>query len=144
MVIKLADENDIEEISKLWLDMVKELYPDNSPDKQTWQDYCNRLMDTGLYQIMIAVENNAIVGFLDGLRFLEPSTGKEHAVAQLMYIKPEHRSTKVSFRLHRQMYKLFKSYGIKIFDFFCHKDNVYYWQKKGYSLTRVMMRREYV
>lgn len=144
MKIRLAKETDIPNIANLWEKMVHELYPDNTPDKEVWIEYCTRLFDSGLYYIYVAEDKGKVIGFIDAMKYLEPSTGNEHGVCQLLYIEPEYRKSLVAFRLHRTMYKMFKSFGVKTFEFFCGTKDIDVWIKKGYEPMRIMFRRVYV
>ncbi len=145
LVIRLGNKKDVEQISKLWFQMVNELRPDWKPNINWWKKMCYALLDMkDFYSIAVAEIKGEIVGFMDGLAFPEPSTGKLHGVAQHFYILPKYRKSNVALKLYRYVLRLAQERKVEIFEFFCFSDNKDFWSKKGYKEIRTMMRRNYV
>jgi GNAT superfamily N-acetyltransferase len=144
MTIRFANKEDIPEIADLWLAMVLEEYPDNQPSKETWMRWCENLMNAEMSYISIAVVDNKIVGFVEVLKYLEPSDNKFHGVGQHLYVKPEYRKTLIAYYIWRKVYKKFREIGIDVCELFCSCEKTGFWEKKGFAPKRVLMRRQYV
>ena len=143
IVIRLGTQEDITQISKLWLQMVNELRPGLKPNVSWWQTMCRNFMDaTNLYTVIVALDKSTIIGFVDGFIFPEPATGKAHGVAQHFFILPEYRKTNIAQRLYLQILKLAKQKKASCVEFFCFSDNKEFWLKKNYKEMRIMMRKE--
>lgn len=140
--VRLAEPEDIQKVSDLWLKMVNEIYPDNTPRPDWWIEICKALMATARYCIVVAENNDGkIIGFIDGFTFPEPSTGMIHGVGQHMYIEPDYRNTMVAMKIYRKIMKVAKLLKVQMWEFYCTPDNSTFWKKKGFNIQRIMMRR---
>ena len=90
---------DIEEVSQLWLEMVKELASSYNPRVDWWQIIAKRAINGGDYRIFILKDDDVMVGFVDFFIFPEPSTGMLHSVGQHLYVQPAYRDNKMTGRL---------------------------------------------
>jgi GNAT superfamily N-acetyltransferase len=140
--IRLATANDIEELSKLWLKMVGELDPTLTPNVDWWKQYAYTLMKSGRYFVYMAEDDNGAIGFVDYFIFPEPSTSKVHSVGQHFYVLPEHRGNAVSGRLYKSMVKDSKRLGADSLELCCFENQRSFWEKKGFTHKRNMMRKE--
>lgn len=138
-MIRLATKKDIKDVSVLWEKMVLSMRPDWNPNKDLWETMCNTLMDSGFYSILVAESENSIIGFIDGMIFTEPSTGKTHGVGQHFFILPEYRG-RVGGELYREMVSLALKKGAEVLEFFCFPEELPFWRRHGYQPARVMVR----
>jgi GNAT superfamily N-acetyltransferase len=81
-----------------------------------------------------------IVGFIDGIIYPEPATGKVHGVGQCFYVMPEYRKTNVGVRLYRAILKIAKEYKVSIIEFTTFNKD--FWLKKGYTEIKTTIVRE--
>lgn len=140
--VRIAEPEDIQQVSDLWLKMVNEIYPENTPRQDWWIEICKALMTTERYFIVIAEVDGRIVGFIDGFAFPEPSTGKIHGVGQHMYVSPEYRSTSAARKLYKKGIQIARRlFNVQVREFYCTPENRPFWEKKGYVSHRLMMRR---
>ena len=145
MKIRLAIKDDAPKVSALWEMMVNEMRPEWTPNRQWWEKMFIALLDTPLVQYTVVVAEEAggnLVGFIDGLILPEPSTGKIHGVGQNFYIMPEYSNSTIAGRLYANIISVALKGGVQILEFFCFPDGIKFWNKRGYGLTRCMMRRE--
>jgi ribosomal protein S18 acetylase RimI-like enzyme len=143
MIIRSGKIEDIAQISYLWLQMINETKLGNNPNVEWWKTMCSNLINMkDLYFLVIAEIKDKIIGFIDGIIYSEPSTGKIHGIAQNFYVLPEYRQTNTSSKLYRYILKIGKQKGVQIVEFFC--SNPEYWAKKGYKDAKVMLRRELI
>lgn len=140
-MIRAGGIDDIEAVSKLWAQMVVELAPDYSPRIDWWCEMAYRLFSTGVYCQFVAEEDGIIIGFIDGLVYPEPATGRMHGVGQHLYVIPAMRNTSVASRLYRRAMKEASKKSIDIVEFFCFDSEQQMWAKKGYRPVRTLMRR---
>jgi GNAT superfamily N-acetyltransferase len=140
-MIRVATKEDAHQISILWKDMVMEARPNWNPNAYDWQKMCEDLLCSGIYHIVVFEHNKTIVGFIDGMIFPEPSTGKKHGVAQHFYVVPEHRGTGVSGKLYEEILFVAMQNGATILELFCFPEMEKYWQDRGFETKRLMMRR---
>lgn len=140
-MIRLAKKEDLPEISKLWVDMVKELEPDWTPDHKAWVETGVLLLETGMYYIVVS-EDNGITGFLDGMAYLEPSLGKTIGVAKHFYLKPEYRGTGLMIEMYSEMVSIAKTKDVKIIELQCYPEKLDYWEGFGFKQDQYVLRKE--
>jgi len=93
IAIRKGREADIEKVSRLWLDMVRESSPPYLPNVERWKNITLRMMrHHENYHLFVAEEAQDVVGFLDFMTVPEPATGCAHAVGRHLYVKPERRN----------------------------------------------------
>lgn len=144
MILRKGTDKDVEEIAALWLEMVKELDPSLTPNRDWWEKHAHIFMQSPTYTMLVVEEDKRIVGFLDFFMFPEPATSKIHAVFQHFYVIPIYRNRYYSSALYREGLKSAKENGAKTIEFCCFPKEVSFWEKHGCSLKRNFMRREVV
>lgn len=145
MIYREATIDDIEAIADLWEAMVIEMRPGWSPDKELWADMAKALvsMDGLSYTIIVSeTEDNEIVGFVDGMIFQEPSTGKRHGVGQHFYVVPFYRKSHVGAKLYESIISEALRNDAEILEFFCFPEDLEFWGKRGFKQVRCLVRRE--
>ena len=142
MQIRQANEGDLVKASRLWLEMVKEMRPDFTPNVEWWRKIARDSMRQGSYSMLVADDGGKIVGFLDWFLFPEPSTGQIHMVGQHLFLTPELRGTGVGRELYEKTMEIGVKRGVKIFELFCFDAEQVYWKKRGFSPLRTLMRKE--
>lgn len=142
MIIRRGQIGDVLKVSRLWLKMVNELAPDYTPNVEWWRSHAEQFLKNGNYSMFVAEEGGKLVGFLDFFLFYEPSTGKLHGIGQHFYVIPEYRGNCVSGKLYRNTVKAMKEKGCKVMELFCFDNEKTMWEKKGFVLKRMLLRRE--
>ncbi len=140
-MIRPATADDLSEIAILWKQMVLEKRPSWFPDVNIWMLMAKQLMATDIYTLLVGVVDGKIVGFVDGMIFVEPSTGKKHGVGQHFYVIPDHRGMIGGLLYKEIVYEAVKN-NVEILEFFSFPEEVNSWFKRGYSIARCLMRRE--
>lgn len=138
-MIRLATENDLPAASALWEQMVLSMRPEWTPNRTLWESMAKTMLNSGLYSLLIAEKDNVIVGFIDGMIFTEPSTGKVHGVGQHFFILPEYRG-RLGGELYRGMVSLALKKGAEVLEFFCFPEELSFWRRHGFGPARVMVR----
>lgn len=142
MLIRQANEGDILKVGRLWLEMVKEMRPDFTPNVEWWRKIAADAMRNGSYSMLVVDDGGKIVGFLDWFLFPEPSTGQVHMVGQHLYLKPELRGSGVGRELYEKTMEIGVARGVKTFELFCFGNEQPYWEKRGFAPLRTLMRKE--
>lgn len=142
MIIRQGTESDIVKASRLWLEMVKEMRPDFTPNVEWWRRIAFESMRAGKYFILVADDGGKIVGFLDWFIFPEPSSGKIHAVGQHLYLKPELRGSGIGRNLYDKTIEEVKNMGITTVELFCFDNEKPMWEKRGFVPLRSLLRKE--
>ena len=138
LTIRLAENKDIEEVGKLWIKMVKELNPEHTPNIDWWHRLTGELLKTeDTYYLTVAEKDNTIIGFLDALKFYNPTTGKLHGIGQSFYVLPEHRNAKISVKIYKFVLNIAKEQHIEILELITPLKD--FWKKKGYNETTKTM-----
>ena len=140
--IREGNEGDIVKVSRLWVEMVREMRPDFTPNVEWWRKIARESMRQGPYAMLVADSGGKIVGFLDWFVFPEPSTGKIHMVGQHLFLLPEYRTTGIGRTLYERAIEFGKSKGITTFELFCFDNEKLHWEKRGFSALRTLMRKE--
>ena len=146
MIIRTATKEDAYKVSCLWEQMVNESRPKFTPNREWWEKMFVSLMDTPIlqYNVVVAEYEGAIVGFIDGLIFPEPSTGKIHGVGKHFFVLPEHRKSTIAGRLYVDIVGIALKSGAEVLEFFCFPKGINFWEKRGYGLSQCMMQREVI
>lgn len=140
LIIRAGTREDIEQISRLWLQMIDEANLGNTPNVEWWKNMFNNLIGMkDLYFILVAEFQGKIVGFIDAMFYPEPQDGKIHGMAQGFFILPEYRGTKAGPELYRHIYKIGHRMKVQVATFFCSDPD--YWIKKGYVEQKALLRR---
>ena len=144
MIIRQATIADASAISLLWEQMVKEVYPKFTPNRKWWEKMMVALIESPMvqYTVVVAEQQSEIIGFIDGLVFPEPSTGKIHGVGQHFFILPEYRHSSIAGRLYGSIVGHALKKKAEVLEFFCSPENIQFWNKRGYGLMRCVMRKE--
>lgn len=140
--IRLARKDDIEEISKLWVQMAVEARTESNPDVGVWKQIINSFMDLPTYYLFVSEKNNEIVGFIDGMIFADPLIGRTNGLGQHFYIKPEHRGSDVSKKLYGKIIEVAKSNGLKSIELFCFPEMKTFWEHHGFRESKLIMKKD--
>lgn len=114
MEIRIADENDIDELGIVWGEMHNEIYG-HYPDTYLWRSIVRERMKMKTY-VMLICKTPVISGLLDFMMYIEPSDGLIHAQAINLYTHPDYRKTSMALRLVRTGIKLAKQSGAKVIE----------------------------
>ncbi|MGD0659063.1 MAG: GNAT family N-acetyltransferase [Syntrophorhabdales bacterium] len=140
--IRKGSEADIEQVSRLWLDMVRELNPSYTPSIEWWKNITLGLMRLYKnYHLFVAEEGQDAVGFLDFMTVPEPATGCAHAVCRHLYVRPERRNSGISNSLLRQFNESAKMDGAVVLEAECGDEQFRFWQRMGFGLVGFKMRK---
>ena len=142
MIIRQGMVTDIFELSRLWLQMVKELCPQFAPNVSWWRELAQKCFQGGNYFVLVAEIDNKIIGFIDWFMYPEPSTGKIHAVGQHFFVIPEERKKSISGTLYKKMMNISKKQGAQITELFCFDKEINFWKNHKFNPIRSMLRRE--
>lgn len=139
-MIRLADKNDLHEISELWAMMVNELKPDWNPNKKAWIELVSSLIDIGNHEIVICIKDSRIVGFIEGLTFYDSAFGGYRSVGQYFFILPEYRDTDVSELLYAEILVQSLKNKAESIELYCLPEKEQYWNNRGFQKDQLMMR----
>ena len=140
-MIRPGTKEDLPTVSMLWKDMVAEARKEWAPDEKKWASMGASLFDAGIYFLVVYEIEDEIVGFVDGISFDEPSTGKKHGVAQHFYVDPAYRGTEVSAKLYEEILYLAVKEDVEMLELFCFPEMQKFWEKRGFKKERILMRR---
>lgn len=141
-MIRRGRIEDLGQVSLLWLDMVSELGPDLTPNAEMWRAHAVKFLQSGSYLLFLADFGGILAGFLDCFIFDEPATGKRHLVGQHFYVIPKFRGTRLAGQLWRSAFAEGKRLGIGTLELFCFEKEVPFWERHGFAIKRIMMRKE--
>ena len=140
MKIRLAGIDDLERVSQLWVDMVKEEYGKNAtPNPKLWIEINRNLMNGSDYSMFVVQDKLDIIGFVTGGIYHNPRDDKIHGESPHIYVKPEYRKGKVGLHLYHNLAKRMIRQGAKVISFYCKVEKIEYWKKKGYVPTASIM-----
>ncbi|MDA3835564.1 MAG: GNAT family N-acetyltransferase [Spirochaetales bacterium] len=139
-MIRLATKEDIAKVSMLWLDMVTELKEEWESDVESWIEITKALMDVDGYYMLIAEDNDDIVGFLDGMTYYESGIGKNIGIAKHFYLKPEYRKTGLSSEMYDLMIKIAREEDANVLEIQCHPEKLKYWEGFGFKIEQYILR----
>ncbi|MEK6760095.1 MAG: GNAT family N-acetyltransferase [Deltaproteobacteria bacterium] len=138
--IREATIDEVEAVADLWLAMCAELKPEATPDKGAWIKLVGDLFRTGTYHIVVAEDEGRLVGFVDGLIYLEPSVGQKIGMSQFIYVHPDHRFSDTAPRLYQLIVQLVNGYGVTSVYTTCEQKTKALWERKGFVVERYIMR----
>lgn len=141
MIVKTGNKEDLRDLSELWVKMIKEIYPEWQPDVLTWIERNKILCDNDNYHISYVKEAHKIVGFMDGVVFYEPAIGKNVALAQHLYIKPDFRNTRAAYLLCIHMKRIAKDAHAEVIEINAMPYVVQAYLKMGFKKEQTVMRR---
>lgn len=142
VIIRKGNEGDVIKVSRLWLEMLKEMKPEYTPNIEWWRTICIESLRSKRYMIFIAELGGSIKGFLDLFLFPEPSTGKIHAIGQHFFIRPNYRKNGIAYSLYKRAIKESIKNKASIFELFCFDNEKDMWMKKGFKPIRNLLRKE--
>jgi ribosomal protein S18 acetylase RimI-like enzyme len=139
--IRDADFSDLHEASMLWVDMVhEELGPDVHPDVEEWRSVVTvKFLTNAHFRMLVARDNNKLVGFIMGEAGYNPTDSKIHGLSQTIYVIPEYRNKNVGLHLYHNLAKRLIRDGATIIGFNCVADKIEFWRKKGYECLLTVM-----
>jgi GNAT superfamily N-acetyltransferase len=145
MQIRLATKNDLPDVWKLWLALIKETYPDESPSiEMIISDTLFLMNNNPNYSLIVAEEEGEIVGFVDGVVVADPVIGKMCGRGRHLYVKPSCRTQVIGVQLFRAQEEWGrKSRGIKAGKVNCIPEMVPLYEMLGYRTIEILMFKEY-
>ena len=143
MNIRRAVKGDLLQVLRLWLDMIRETYPENNPSlDKAFTGFLN-LMDNPAYNMWVADDDGDIVGFVDGFVVDDPIIGKICGVGMHGYVKPEHRKSLTGIKLHTTFFEEeIKEHGLKAIKLNCIPSMVPYYEMLGFKQKEILMYKE--
>ena len=139
-MIRLATKEDIPELSKLWVEMIKELEPDWEPNADVWIKNCENLLDSGSYGIGIAIEDDKMVGFIDGMTYYDPASDKIIGFGKNFYVARDYRGTDIAEELMITSIVEAQKRGVETLEMQCYPDKLEYWVKHGFEGRQIISR----
>ena len=140
--IRRGKEPDIERVSLLWLDMVRELNPSYTPRVEWWRNITLGMMrHYENYYLFVAEDGQDVVGFIDLMVVPEPATGWPHGVCRHLYVTPGSRSAGVSRRLILQCEEQARKEGAVVIELECGDEQHPFWQGMGYRPVGIKLRK---
>lgn len=143
MIVTIRDvqEDEVEEVARLWLCMTTEVRPDLEPRLDWWVDITKRSLQSLDYKMLVADVDGGVVGFIDWWLLANPSDGKVHMTSQYMYLLPEYRDSGVARQLYLEAIFMAKEAGAQALELLCFEGEVEKWNKKGYKPTIFIMQK---
>jgi GNAT superfamily N-acetyltransferase len=140
MNIRPAVKNDLPEVGKLWLSLVKETYPDEKPSFEMMIQDTLFMMNTHPgYSMFVAEDGGEIVGFVDAVYSNDPVIGKLCGRARGLYVKPRYRSSLVGLELFKVQEAWGKQQGAKAAKGNCVASMVKIYESFGYKAIETLM-----
>ena len=123
--------------------MVKEATLENTPNAEWWIKSASRLMASGSYVMLFAVdeEKDEVAGFCDFMVIPEAADGLIHSYGKTIYIRPEYRKGTAAHRLIRAWIRTCKSLGITKLDLNANK-RASDWKRAGFKPFSQVMTKE--
>jgi GNAT superfamily N-acetyltransferase len=139
--IRLARKEDVGDIIPLWLELMKETYPEGNPSPTMFATQMMNLMDQhNGYTCFIALDGKNIVGFIDGIVIDDPIYGCKAGRGLHFYVKPEYRKTLVAISLFSTQEKWGEKYrGAKVAKLNCIPSQRELYEKMGYKPIEFLM-----
>lgn len=132
MKIRQATSKDILQVSLLWLKMVRELTPYNTPNIEWWKSREHYLMCMENYMMYVAEDDGKLIGFIDQMVCPEPSNSKIIGIGQTFYVLPEYRNSNVAGRLWKKFIRHFKEKGAQEIEVICADEQKPLWERHGF------------
>jgi len=143
--IRQGTIRDVNRVSRLWFDAIKEANPDSNPNIDWWRAFVNLFLQQNPdFHLWVLEIDGMIHGFCNFFMIAEPLTGQVHAIGQNIYISPEYRNTKAVFLLYKTFLKDVKSLGATVIDISCSIDGYEreMFKRKGYKEVEVKLRKQ--
>lgn len=144
VVARRARGADLEEISHLWVNFIKEGDADSAPNREEWLRRAATLIKNRNYYLLVSTKEGKITGFQDGVVTLEPSINKMCVMGRDFYVGPEHRTGPSTRLLNALTMKFGKRAGVTDIIRLIRPSLLDYWTKKGCKVTNIMIRTGYV
>ena len=141
MIVRDAKIEDIVEMSGLWVSMLQETNPEIKPDLEWWIQYQKEMMEHDVYFPYVAIADGKIVGFIIGILYPDSTTGQNVAFGQDFYVLPEFRNANISEGLYGRLVRMGKSLNADCIEMTCFKDQLGFWEDKGYHIQKYCIRR---
>ena len=131
---------DLPILSLLWEEMIFEVMPDATPNKDWWIKYIQAFFVHNDYKCYKAMVDGDTVGFIDGTLFADPSIGKITAIGLNFYVLPEYRGN-IGARLYLRLAREGKKRGAEFIDLMCYKNSLELWNKFNMNSIRYVVRK---
>ena len=141
MLIRRGQITDVYEVSRLWLDMVKESNEPADPDVNMWRGWTASLMQTPAYYMFVAEEDNRIVGFIDFTIMPEPGRSTWKAMGGAFYVVPKSRGGIATKKLWESFSDTAKKSNATELHGFCFPERFEFWKKHGFNVEGIVIRK---
>lgn len=141
MKIRLANKEDVQSVATLWLLLIEETYPEETPSVKEFFRQTFILMDHDPGYSMLVAENDdgSIIGFVDGMIYDDPLTGLVCGRGRHMYVLPQYRSTAAGIMLFRAQEQYGLERGVRVMKVNCIPSIVPLYEKLGYKPIEFLM-----
>ena len=143
MHIRPAVKNDLPEVGKLWLELVKETYPNETPSFEMMIQDTLFMMNTHPgYSMFVAEDGGEIIGFVDAVYSNDAVLGKLCGRARHLYVKPQYRPKLVGLKLFKVQEDWGIQHGAKAAKGNCIDSMVNIYKSFGYKAIETLMYKE--
>ncbi len=142
---RLANKEDIPDITEMWKAMVNELHPDYSPREDWFEGMLENVFNSPMEMVVILAENGTAddpIGFIDGIKFPDPATGKIVGLCQYFYIYPEYRGQGIATGLLGELLRQAAKHGCEEIRITCGPAKLEEYMKRGFEPIQIILRGE--
>jgi len=136
-----SDIFDLRILSLLWVEMIREIYPQASPNVSVWREQMEKYMAFKEYRCFHALSGETFVGFVDGLMYHDPATDKKIAMGNHFYVLRAYRGA-AGLLLYRRLVALGKEHGAEAIELISYANKKCFWESKGMQNNKYYMRRD--
>lgn len=142
--IFLCDESDLEEISILWEQMIRECEPTSIPSKDLWINHIKAYMKHPDFAMYAAACDNGdnICGYITGMLMNDPAFSRIVALGLEFYVYPSYRDGSVALRLYHTLVAEGRKRGAKEIRLICYNKTLPLWESKGMICKSFLMSKE--
>jgi len=138
-----ANLEDVEQVSRLWQKMMKELdTPFSEYDEAARMMYLNSVMN-GLFSqnslLLVAVEGGIIYGFAQLDVVVKPYGVKPSILYTHRYVEMSHRNTEVASKLQEEATQHFEYADVPLVEVFVPVGNIKLYERLGFKAAFVQM-----
>jgi len=141
-IIRIANKKDIQKISLLWIEMVKELMPESNYNVEWWRKRADILLGMEEYFIYVAEIDGLIVGYIDFMIFPEPATSTLNGIGQTFYVLSKYRGNGISGKLWKVAIDKLKKNYVENMEILCADKQRPFWEKRGFKFEYNYMKKK--
>ena len=139
-MVRAATIDDLEEMSELWINMMTEINPKPTSNKEWWLNYHREMMKTDVYYAFVAFDDK-MIGYIAGQFYPDATTGELVAFGHDFFILPEYRDTEIASKLYGKLVRTGKAGKADAIEMTCFEGQIELWKSKGYDIQKYHMRR---